>query len=53
VDGLVNNVKEGAIPEDLIAFLGDISNDYAFPPQSFLFPFEVARLTFNHTASLK
>jgi len=53
VDGLVNNVKEGVLSEDLIAFLGDISNDYAYPPQSFLFPFEVARLSFTHTASLK
>jgi len=53
VDGLVNNCKEGVIPDDLVALLGDISNDYAYPPQSFLFPFEVNRLSFTHNASLK
>ena len=52
-DGLLNNTKEGLVPKELVEFLGDISHDYCYPPQSYLFQFELQRLNFTHNASLK
>lgn len=53
LDGLINGSKEGLIPKDTIEFLGDISGDFGFPPQNFLFNFELCRLEFTHNVSLK
>lgn len=53
LDGLTNGTKEGIIPADSIEYLGDISMDYCFPPNNFLFNFEIQRLSFNHNAALK
>lgn len=53
MDGLINNTKTEIIPAQLLSFLGDISQDYTYPPQSYLFNFELNRLNFTHNGSLK
>jgi hypothetical protein len=53
MDGLVNGTKETTIPADIIDFLGSITANYSFPPQTWFFQYELNRLNFTHHAALK
>jgi len=53
MDGFINNTKREIVPSQLLSFLGDISQNYQYPPQNYLFAFEVNRLNFTHNAALK
>lgn len=53
MDGFINNTKAEIVPAQLLSFLGDISQDYCYPPQNYLFAFELNRLNFTHNAALK
>ncbi len=53
MDSLIANTKYDKLPPQLVTMLGNISQDYCYPPQNFLFAFEVSRLNFTHTVSLK
>jgi hypothetical protein len=53
MDGLVNQTRDDKMPEEVMDFLGSITANYHFPPQSWLFQYEINRLNFTHHAAYK
>jgi len=50
---LISNTKEGNIPADLVDFLGEYTGEFTYPPQQYLFNFELQRIALTHNVSLK
>ncbi len=51
-DGLLGLANKESMGEELAQLLGEWTHDYEFPPQRFLFQFEVERLSFSSFGQL-
>jgi len=52
-DAFTNNTRQELLPKDLLDLLADMTHDYNFLPQNYMFNFELQRLNFTYSASLK